>query len=99
MKNGHSAGTATAGSPVNGGAPHGAAVLKTVAPAARLLNLRAAGTYIGVSYWTMRDLVNAGMLPVVRFPVPRAKDGRTIRRVLIDREDLDRMIEANKETE
>jgi len=99
MKNGHSAGTATAGNPVSRGPQSGAAVLETVAPAARLLNLRAAAAYVGVSYWTMRDMTLSGMLPVVRFPVPRAKDGRTIRRVLIDRQDLDRLIEANKETE
>lgn len=84
---------------MNQGSPTGAAVLGTVAPTARLLNLRAAADYLGLSYWTMRDLVNAGMLPVVRFPVPRAKDGRTIRRVLIDSADLDRLIEQNKETE
>jgi hypothetical protein len=64
---------------------------------ARLLDLRAAATYLGLSYWTVRDCVVSGMIPVVKLPCPRANDGRTIRRTLIDRRDLDHLIEANKE--
>ena len=71
---------------------------KTVPPA-RLLDLRAAGTYLGVSYWTMRDLVFGGLIPSVRIPCPRSNDGRTIRRLLVDRHDLDTFIEKNKEFE
>src|SRR5262245_52896298 len=76
----------------------GTDVGKTVPPA-RLLNLRAAGTYLGVSYWTMRALVFGGLIPSVKIPCPRSNDGRTIRRLLIDRHDLDEFIEKNKELE
>jgi hypothetical protein len=69
----------------------------TAAP--RLLDLKAAGAYLSVSYWTVRDLVFAGALPTVKIPCPRAGDGRAIRRILIDRKDLDAFIENNKDFE
>jgi hypothetical protein len=65
--------------------------------ACRLLDLQAAARYLGISYWTMRDLAMGGSIPIVRFPCPRARDGRVIRRVLIDLRDLDAFIEQNKE--
>jgi hypothetical protein len=61
--------------------------------ASRLLDLNAAAYYLGLSYWTMRDLVQSGQVPTVRLPSPRARDGRAIRRTLVDREDLDRLVE------
>ena len=42
----------------------------------RLLDLHAAGRYLGLSYWTIRDLVFGGALPTVKLPCPRAGDGR-----------------------
>ena len=63
----------------------------------RLLDLKAAATYLGLSYWTVRDLVLAGRLPSVKIPCPRSGDGRTIRRILVDRHDLDAFIEQSKE--
>ena len=79
---------------------------------------------MGVSYWTLRDLVLNGTLPRVCMPAARvdvgqrrgAKQqlppermlvdpnhpgvaGRAIRRVLLDREDLDRLIAQWKETQ
>ena len=68
-------------------------------PIARLLDLKAAGRYLGVSYWTVRDLVFGGLIPSVKIPCPRTNDGRTIRRLLVDRRDLDAFIEKNKEFE
>jgi hypothetical protein len=65
--------------------------------AARLMNLRQAGRYLGLSYWSTRDLVAAGTIPSVRVPCPRARDGQVMRRILIDRQDLNRLIEAWKE--
>ena len=65
----------------------------------RLLDLHDAAAYLGISYWTIRDLVNGGRVPTVRIPSARAGDGRTIRRILIDRRDLDAFIERNKEVE
>lgn len=82
MKNGHSAPTVSAEAP---------------ALPPRLLDLHAAGRYLGLSYWTTRDLVFAGTLPTVKLPCPRARDGRLIRRVLIDRRDLDALIEQHRE--
>lgn len=63
----------------------------------RLLDLKDAATYLGLSYWTVRDLVLAGILPSVKIPCPRSGDGRTIRRILVDRYDLDTFIEQSKE--
>jgi hypothetical protein len=70
---------------------------KDVTTVARLLDLKAAASYCSISYWTLRDLALGGEIPIVRFPVPRARDGRTIRRILIDKADLDVFIDRNKE--
>ena len=55
----------------------------------RLLDLKAAEAYSGISAWTLRDLIASGDLPVVRPP--------RLRRVWIDRADLDRAIAEWKE--
>ena len=66
----------------------------------RLLNLREGASYLGVSFWTLRDWCLAGYLPTVDMPPLRPREGdrpkRSLRRVLVDREDLDRFIEARK---
>jgi predicted DNA-binding transcriptional regulator AlpA len=62
----------------------------------RLLDLHEAGTYVGVSYWTVRDLINSGELPSVRLPNPR-RPGESVRRLLVDVHDLDSMIDKWKE--
>lgn len=55
----------------------------------RLLDLKAAELYSGISAWTLRDLIASGDLPAVRPP--------RLRRVWIDRADLDRAIADWKE--
>jgi excisionase family DNA binding protein len=55
----------------------------------RLLDLKAAELYSGISAWTLRDLIASGELPAVRPP--------RLRRVWIDRADLDRAIADWKE--
>jgi len=55
----------------------------------RLLDLKAAEAYSGISAWTLRDLIASGDLPAVRPP--------RLRRVWIDRADLDRAIADWKE--
>ena len=55
----------------------------------RLLDLKAAEVYSGISAWTLRDLIASGDLPAVRPP--------RLRRVWIDRADLDRAIAGWKE--
>src|SRR3984893_6249384 len=63
----------------------------------RLMDLRTAAAYLGCSYWTLRDLVLKGYIPAVRIPSPRARDGRALRRTLIDSRDLELLIERWKE--
>jgi hypothetical protein len=63
------------------------------------MDLRAAAAYPGCSYWTLRDLVLNGQIPAVRIPSPRARDGRVMRRILIDSRDLERLIERWKEVD
>ncbi len=75
------------------------AVEKNVTQRSRLMGLVSAAAYLGVSYWTVREWVFNGVLPSVKLPKPRTKDGRVLRRILIDRKDLDEFIDANKETE
>ena len=66
----------------------------------RLLNMRQAAAYLGCSFWTARDYVLQGLIPVVDMPPLRAREGdrqrQTLRRVLIDRADLDTFIESHK---
>jgi hypothetical protein len=56
----------------------------------RLLDVKAAAAYLGLSPWTVRAL-----------PVPRVRlelsNGKELRRVLFDRRDLDTWIEWQKE--
>lgn len=60
----------------------------------RLLDLLTAAAYLGLSPWTVRDLEAAGSLQRVRIPLPNAGE---LRKLLFDRADLDRLIEAWKE--
>jgi hypothetical protein len=60
----------------------------------RLLDLEAAARYLGVSPWTLRELEWKGVLRRVRVPLP---DGGELRKLLFDRVDLDRLIDAWKE--
>jgi excisionase family DNA binding protein len=55
----------------------------------RLLDLKGAEAYSGISAWTLRDLIASGHLVAVRPP--------GLRRVWIDRQDLDRAIAQWKE--
>lgn len=61
----------------------------------RLLDLHGASAYLGLSEWTVRDLQHAGVLPRVRVPLPHQGE---LRKILFDRVDLDRLIEAWKES-
>jgi excisionase family DNA binding protein len=77
----------------------GAMRKRTTSPGGRLMDLRTAAAYLGCSYWTLRDLVLNGHIPAVRIPSPRARDGRVLRRILIDSRDLERLIERWKEVD
>lgn len=52
----------------------------------RLVSMTRAAEYLGLSYWTIRGLLNRGEVPYIR----------SGRRILIDRNDLDGWIEVNK---
>jgi excisionase family DNA binding protein len=55
----------------------------------RLLDYQSSADYLGLSYWTLRNMTQRGDLPFIRAG----------RRVLIDRKDLDRWIVNNKTKE
>lgn len=52
----------------------------------RLLSQREAAIYLGISYWTLRDLTFRGEVPYVKIR----------RRILVDRLDLDAYLERMK---
>jgi len=56
----------------------------------RLLTLKAAADYLGLTVWGMRERIWAGQIPVVRFPGGR--------KMFIDRMDLESFIQSNKNT-
>jgi excisionase family DNA binding protein len=56
-----------------------------------LLSIDEVGIYLGVSPWTIRDLVAAGQLRPVRLP---GIGGKEIRRLLFDRHQLDQLVES-----
>jgi len=96
---GHSAGMTDPETQARPRLTKGATDVQSDGPRTRLLDLKSAGAYLGVGYWTMRDLVFGGIIPSVKIPCPRSGDGRSIRRILVDRRDLDTFIENNKELE
>lgn len=71
-----------------------AAQLATVTP--RLFGVEGAAAYLGgISAWSVRDLHACGRLPRVRLPLG---GDRELRRLLFDVRDLDRIIDAAKES-
>ena len=59
----------------------------------RLLNLKAAAAYLGVSPWTVRDLEARRVLKRVSVPLSA---GAELRKLLFDKVDLDHLIETWK---
>ena len=47
----------------------------------RLLNMRQAAAYLGCSFWTTRDYVLQGLIPIVDMPPLRAREGDRQRKV------------------
>ncbi|BCA56691.1 hypothetical protein W02_38310 [Nitrospira sp. KM1] len=77
------------------GDPKRALVTLTVVPIGpRVLDLHSTAAYLGLSEWTVRELEAAGTLPRLRIPGPNAGE---VRKLLFDRSDLDRLIDAWKE--
>lgn len=74
--------------------PEPEAAVSPAVSLARLLDLEGAARYLSLSPWTIRDLIANGTLSRVRVLLP---NGSELRKVLLDREDLDRLIESWKE--
>ena len=56
--------------------------------APRLLTLKKAAAYLGLTVWAMRERIWAGDIPVVRFPGGR--------KMYVDKRDLESFIDMNK---
>jgi hypothetical protein len=65
------------------------AVITVSAPNARLLSVKNASRYLGVSTWVTWRLIKTGVLPPV--VIPEGTKG-AVARTLVDREDLDKLI-------
>jgi hypothetical protein len=63
----------------------------------RLCDVRQAAAYLGLGVWTIRDLIHSGYLARIALPSTR-RPGETIRRILVDRADLDLLIDRFRET-
>ena len=55
-------------------------------PVRRLLSQQEAAVYLGISYWTLRELNFRGDIPYLRIG----------RRILVDRQDVDAYLERGK---
>ena len=65
-------------------------IVEKPSPSPRLLTLKQAAAYLGLTTWAMRERIWAGHIPVVRFPRGRKQ--------YIDIRDLEKFIEKNKTT-
>jgi excisionase family DNA binding protein len=61
----------------------------------RLMGASEAAKYLGSSYWTLRELIWSGAIPSVQ---PLNNNGGRLRKFLVDKNDLDRLIEQSKDT-
>jgi len=90
QEHGHNPGTLTPTLRSSSGEINGAGVRVAVAQITpRLLDLHATAAYLGVSTWTARDLEAAGIIRRVRIPLPNHGE---VRKLLFDREDLERLV-------
>jgi hypothetical protein len=70
--------------------------VKTAEP--RLLDLKSAANYLGISPSALRLLVDNGKIARVFLPNPR-RPAENMDRFLVDKKELDQLIEDNKERE
>jgi hypothetical protein len=112
VRSGHSPGTAAPESLAPQGRQQRAVDRQSAAPGClkasvhawpRLLSIEQAAEYLSVSYWTVREFINDGSIKAVPLPRPdtlrqreRRALGDTVRRLLIDRNDLDSLVESWK---
>ncbi|MFN8624404.1 MAG: hypothetical protein U0587_00210 [Candidatus Binatia bacterium] len=109
---GHNPGTVAPETVAVQGRPRGNAAEEAVVPRLlkatvtawpRLLSVEQAAQYLGISYWTMREFINDSSIKAVPLPRPetlrqreRRALGDTVRRLLIDRYDLDALVDTWK---
>jgi Helix-turn-helix domain len=65
----------------------------------RIFDADSAAAYIGVSKRTMVSYVKRGIIPRVVLPAQSPNSGDPLMKILIDKKDLDSLIEQNKEKE
>lgn len=65
----------------------------------RLLGTEEAARYLGMKAWSIRSLVKAGLLPVVRIPSPTGRRGRPVHKLLLDVMDLNQFIAQSKQVQ
>ena len=67
-------------------------------PVPRGLSVAEAADYLGVSKWTVFDYLAAGYIRALDLPALRPRSGdrpkRRLRRIVIDRRELDRFLDA-----
>jgi hypothetical protein len=94
------AATLDPGSPTNTGRRPDTPAPESGSPlVARLLDLVSAAAYLGVSPWSLREWEALGVIRRVRVPLPvtQKRRGGELRKLLFDRHDLDRLVEAWKD--
>ncbi len=72
---------------MDSGHDRGALAVTAIAP--RLLDVTASARYLGISVWTIRDLITNGTLARVRVHLSNVRE---LRKVLFDREELDWLV-------
>jgi hypothetical protein len=75
-----------------------AILLEVKAAEPRLLDLKSAANYLGISPSALRLLVDNGQISRVFLPNPR-RPAENMDRFLVDRKELDQLIDRNKERE
>ena len=60
-------------------------------PSPRLMTLKQASAFLGLTVWALRERVWRGQIPFLKFP-----EGK---KIYIDREDIEEFIKRNKTTE
>ena len=85
-KNGHNPGTPTRKKAETLVSAKAHCIYNPIAP--RLLPLKVAAEYLGLTVWAIRERIWAGTLPVVQFPGGR--------KMYLDVNDLDSFIDRNK---
>jgi predicted site-specific integrase-resolvase len=63
----------------------------------RILDAESAAAYLGVSLRTVKSYVKRGIIPRVVLPAQSQNSCDPLMKILIDKKDLDSLIEHNKE--